>query len=214
MCEEIRFSELKQDSTGWTEAEVQIETDYNKLWSPSVVSMPSRSPGLSVLLCAHCVFFNYMEWDFVQFHTCANMQQLFLISDNDSLKFKWVCLCVWASMHVCLCLSSTDFSLVSQTAHGRRFRFYCPRGIFAVTASSTLKHTNTWQTSQQSMRWRKRLLWPSLSETPVPSPKPACHSRHRESGRILTRLRVISQNAGPHNLHHRLYKKQMLITHC
>lgn len=70
------------------EAEVQIEKEHNRLWLPSVVSMPSRSPGLPVLLCAHCVFFNYMEWDFVQFHTCTNMQQLLLISDNDSLNIK------------------------------------------------------------------------------------------------------------------------------
>lgn len=48
------------------------------------------------------------------------MQQLFLISDNDSLNFKWVSLCVWASMHVCLCLCGTNFSLVSQIAHGHR----------------------------------------------------------------------------------------------
>lgn len=145
MCEEIKLSELP-DRTPQVglEAGVQIETEYNKLWSPLVVSLPSRSPGLSVLLCAHCVFFNYMEWDFVQFHTCTNMQQLFLISDNDSLKFKWVCLCVWASMHVCLCLCSTDFSLVSQTAHGHRFRFrlYCPRRIFVFTTSSKQKRTD------------------------------------------------------------------------
>ncbi len=87
--EGIKFSELsdKIPQVG-LEAEVHIEEEHNKPWLPSVVSMPSRSPGLFVLLCAHCVFFNYMEWDFVQFHTCTNMQQLFLISDNDPLKFK------------------------------------------------------------------------------------------------------------------------------
>lgn len=104
--------------------------------------MPSRSPGLFALLCAHCVFFNYMEWDFVQFHTCTNTQQLLLISDNNSLNFKWACLCVWASMHACLCLRSTNFSLVSQTSHGHRFRPYCPRGGFVFTASFTQKLTN------------------------------------------------------------------------
>lgn len=43
------------------DAEVQIEEEHNRLRLPSVVSIRSRSPGLSVLLCAHCVFFNYME---------------------------------------------------------------------------------------------------------------------------------------------------------
>lgn len=120
----MRKSDFPNTQTGTPqvglEAEVQIENQHNKLWLPSVVSTASCSPGLSVLLCAHCVFFNYIEWDFVQFHTCTNMQQLFLISDNDSLNFKCVCLCVWASMHACLCLCGNDFSLVSQTAHGRR----------------------------------------------------------------------------------------------
>lgn len=55
---------------------------------PSLISVPSRSPGPFTLLCARCVFFNYMEWNFVQFHSCANMQQLLPISDNDSLNFK------------------------------------------------------------------------------------------------------------------------------
>lgn len=86
---EVRFSE-QPDRTPQVglEAEVQIENEHNRLRLPSVASVPSRSSGLSMLLCAHCVFFNYMEWDFVQFHTCTNMQQLFLISDNDSLNFK------------------------------------------------------------------------------------------------------------------------------
>lgn len=89
ICEEIKFSEpLDRTPQVGLEVEVQIEKEHNKLWLPSVVSMPSRSSGLSVLLSAHCVFFNYMEQDFVQFHTCTNMQQLFLISDNDSLNFK------------------------------------------------------------------------------------------------------------------------------
>lgn len=55
---------------------------------PSLISVPSRSPGPFTLLCARCVFCNYMEWNFVQFHSCANMQQLLPISDNDSLNFK------------------------------------------------------------------------------------------------------------------------------
>lgn len=82
------------------EAEVQIEEEHNRLRLPSVVSIRSRPPGLSVLLCAHCVVFNYMEWDFVQFHTCTTMQQLFLISDNDSLNIKCVSVCV--GKHVCV----------------------------------------------------------------------------------------------------------------
>lgn len=89
MGEEVKFSEhLGRTPQVGPEAEVQIESEHNKLRLPSVVSLSSRSPGPSMLLCAHCVFFNYMEWDFVQFHTRANMQQLFLISDNDSLNFK------------------------------------------------------------------------------------------------------------------------------
>lgn len=70
------------------EAEFQIEKAHNRLWLPLVVSTPSRSPGLPALLYAHYVFFIYMEWDFVQFHTCTNLQQLFPISDNDSLNIK------------------------------------------------------------------------------------------------------------------------------
>lgn len=90
------------------EAEVQIEKEHNKPW------LLSRSPGLSVLSCAHCVSFNYIEWDFVQFHTSTNMQQLFLISVNDSLNFKCVCSCVWASMHVGFCLCDNNVALCHQ----------------------------------------------------------------------------------------------------
>lgn len=87
--EEITFYEHpdKTPQVG-SESEVQIEKEHNRPCLPLVVFVPSRSPGLSVLLCAHCVFFNYMEWDFVQFHSCTNMQQLFLISDNESLNIK------------------------------------------------------------------------------------------------------------------------------
>lgn len=98
------FPTPRQDSTGWTGGRGSDRERKYYLGLPSVVSMPSRSHGLSVLLCAHCVFFNYIEWDFVQFHTCTNMQQLFLISDNDSMNSKCVRLCVWASMHARLCL--------------------------------------------------------------------------------------------------------------
>ena len=87
--EEIKFSDHPESTPQVRlEEEVQIEKEHNRLSLPSVVSMPSCSPGLSVLLCAHCVFLNYMEGDFVQFHTCTNMQQLFPISDNDSLNIK------------------------------------------------------------------------------------------------------------------------------
>lgn len=94
-----------------------------------------------------------MEWDFVQFHTCTNMQQLFLISDNDSLSFKWVCLCVWASVHACLCRWGTDFSLVSQTAHGHRIpisikrkkknKFVCLCASIIIADHLSLVHFDT-----------------------------------------------------------------------
>lgn len=85
--DKIRFRELPDmDSTGWSGGRGPDE--HNKLRLPWVVSASSRSPGRSVLLCARCVFFNYTGREFVQFHTCPNMQQLFLISDNDSLKYK------------------------------------------------------------------------------------------------------------------------------
>lgn len=71
---------------------------------PPVVSAPSRSPGLFTLLCAHRVFFNYMEWNFCSISQLRKHAAITPpISDNDSLNFQRACFfCVCGQRCVCV----------------------------------------------------------------------------------------------------------------